>query len=140
MRSDDTPVEANLLSVCRENGVYKGKNVVDRQQKDGVHKRLVYLTLSDEIPLWGLEGVYRNSEAAGHLRWAEFGYFINKSIGKCYIQRLDGKLIDKEYLKQATYEIDVQGKLYSAKLYLNSPFDITNQRILGYYNEISGMP
>ncbi|XP_055319034.1 sarcosine dehydrogenase, mitochondrial-like [Sitodiplosis mosellana] len=136
LRSDDTPVEANLESICRESGAYKGRNVVEKQQNEGIHKRLVYLTLSEEVPLWGLEGVYRNSEAVGHLRWAEYGYMTNKSIGKSYIHRSDGQPIDTEYLKQGTYEIDVLGKLYPAKLHLSSPFDKTNQRILGYYNEI----
>lgn len=111
--------------------------MIEKQQNEGVRKRLVYLTVSEEVPLWGLEGVYRNGEPAGHLRWAEFGYFTNKSIGKCYIHRSDGKPIDDEYLKEAKYEIDVFGKLHPAKLHLNSPFDATNQRILGYYNEIS---
>lgn len=131
-------MEANLESVCRDNGTYKGRNVIEKQQNEGVNKRLVYLTVSEEIPLWGLEGVYRNNEPVGHLRWAEFGYFINKSIGKSYIHRSDGKPIDDEYLKEAKYEIDILGKRYPAKLYLNSPFDQTNQRIIGYYNEIPG--
>lgn len=110
--------------------------MIERQQKEGVCKRLVYLTLDDEIPLWGLEGVYRNGEAAGHLRRAEFGYFINKPVGRAYIIRRDGKSIDVDYLKEGTYQIDVLGKLYPAKLYITSPFDETNQRILGFYNEI----
>lgn len=136
MRCDDTPIEANFGSICRENGEYNGRNVIDKQRKEGVHKLLVYLTLSEEIPLWGSEGVYRNGKAVGHIRWAEYGYFINKSIGKAYIQRNDGEPIDNEYLKQATYEIDILGKLYPAKLHLSSPFDANNQRIFGLYNEI----
>lgn len=110
--------------------------MIEKQRIEGVKKRLVYLTVSDEIPLWGLEGVYRNGEPVGHLRWAEFGYMTNKSIGKSYIHRSDGQSIDTEYLKQGTYEIDVLDKRYPAKLHLSSPFDKTNQRIQGFYNEI----
>lgn len=137
MRSDDTPLEANLEYVCRENGAYKGRDAIEKQQKDGLSKRLVYLTVNEEVPLWGLEGVYRNGEPAGHLRRAEFGYFINKSIGQSYICRSDGNPIDIDYLKQATYEIDVMGCLHPAKLHIKTPFDETDQRTLGFYNEIS---
>lgn len=136
MRSDDTPIEANLENVCRGNGAYKGRDVIEKQQTDGVTKRLAFLTVSDEVPLWGLEGVYRNGVPVGHLRRAEYGHFINKSIGQSYISRSDGNPIDNEYLKQGTYEIDALGCMHPAKLHLKSPFDKTDQRILGHYNEI----
>lgn len=136
LRSDDTPLEANLGYLCRKNGAYKGQNVIEKQQKDGVFKRLVYFTVNEEVPLLGLEGIYRNGEAVGHLRRAEFGYTIQKSIGQSYIHRSDGSPIDIDFLKQATYEIDVMGCLHPAKLHIKSPFDHTDQRILGFYNEI----
>lgn len=77
--------------------------------------------MDEKIPLWSLEGVYRNGEAVGYLRRADFGYFINRPIGTAYIQRNDKKPIDIEYLVQASYQIDVLGKLYPAKIHLQSP-------------------
>lgn len=136
LRSDDTPLEANLEHLCRPEGTYKGRSAIESQQKRGLTKRLVHFTVNEEIPLWGLEGVYRNGEPVGHLRRAEFGYFINKSIGHSYIHRSDGKPIDIDYLKQATYEIDVLGCLHPAKLHIKPPFDTTDQRTLGFYNEL----
>lgn len=136
LRSDDTPVEANLEFVCRENGAYKGRNAIDKQRNDGSTKRLIYFTINKDVPLSGLEGVYRNGEPVGHLRRAEFGYYINKSIGQSYIHRSDGKPIDNDFLKRATYEIDVMGTLHPAKLHVQSPFDPNDQRLLGFYNEI----
>lgn len=136
LRSDDTPVQANLEFVCRTNGTYKGQNVIEKQRKDGVNKRLVYLTVNENIPMWGLEGVYRNGEPIGHLRRAEFGYFMKKSIGKSYIYRNDGWAIDRHFMEQGVYEIDVLGQLYPAKIHLKSPFDETDQRIQGYYHDI----
>lgn len=137
LRSDDTPLEANLEHVCRESVAYKGRDAIDKQQKNGITKRLVYFTVNEEVPLWGLEGVYRNGEPVGHLRRAEFGYFINKSIGQSYIHRSDGQPIDMDYLKQAAYEIDVMGCLHPAKLHTKAPFDKTDQRPLGFYDEIT---
>lgn len=136
LRSDDTPIEANLEMLCRKNGAYNGRQIVENQLKGGVTKRLVYFTLHDEVPLHGLEGVYRNDLAVGHLRRADFGYFLNKSIGKSYIHRNDGKPVDMDYLKQGSYQIDIMGKMYPAKIHIQSPFDPTNLRENGYYNEI----
>lgn len=135
LRSNDTAVESNLGVVCRPNATYKGSNIVENQMKNGVSKRLVYLTLDDNIPLWGLEGVYRDGKAVGYVRRGEYGYFIGKSIGKSFIHRENNQLVDDEYLKCGHYEISVLGKLYLAKIHLVSPFDATNQRVQGYYNE-----
>lgn len=110
--------------------------MIEKQQKDGVNKRLVYFTVNENVPLWGLEGVYRNGEPVGHLRRADFGYFINKSIGQSYIHRSDGWAIDTNYMKQGVYEIDVLGQLHPAKIHFKSPFDHTDQRMHGFYNDV----
>lgn len=98
---------------------------------------MVYLTLDDKIPLWGLEGVCRNGTAVGYLRRAEFGYYINKSIGKSYIRSNDGHPIDLDELAKGRYEIDVLGKLHRAKIHLHSPLDFSN-----WYNfpEVNMLP
>lgn len=135
LRSDDTPVEANLGFTCRKNGIYKGKNVVHQQQKDGIHKRLVFLSLKDKIPLWGLETVYRNGEIVGHLRRGEWAHTLNCAIGQSYIKRVGSGLpIDVEYIKSGSYQIESLGKLYDAEIHLRSPFDPKGLRIQGIYN------
>lgn len=78
---------------------------------------MTYFTIDEKIPLWGLEGVYRNGEAVGLLRRADFGHTINKSIGNAFIERLDGQNITDDYLQQGKYEIDVMGQFYEAKLH-----------------------
>lgn len=110
-----------MEAICRENGNYKGSKVVEKQRAEGVHKRLAYFTIDEKIPLWGLEGVYRNGQNVGHLRLGEFGYFLNKSIGKSYISCPSGRRIDTDYLREGEYKIDVLGQQYEAKLHLNSP-------------------
>lgn len=118
LRSDDTPIEANLEYVCRQNATFKGSGIVQQQLKNGVQKRLVSLTLKEKVAIWGLEGVYCNGNAIGYLRRADFGHFINKSIGKAFIKVDDENKID---WKNGTYEIDVLGKLYPADLHIESP-------------------
>lgn len=119
---------------CRKDGItYKGKDIVQRQQQCGVYKRLVYLTLKDRIPLWGLEAVYRNGEVVGHLRRGEWAYTLDSALGQCYIKRSD-KAIDINFIKSGKYQIEAMGKLYDADIHLRSPFDPKGLRIMGEYN------
>ncbi|XP_017094306.2 sarcosine dehydrogenase, mitochondrial [Drosophila bipectinata] len=133
LRPDDTPLEAGLGFTCRKNGDYRGKAAIDRQRAEGVKKRLVYLTLQDQVPIWGLEGVYRNGQPVGILRRAEYAYTLGKSLGQAYIARPDGQIIDTDYIKSGEYEVDILGRRYRADCHLRSPFDPTGQRVLGNY-------
>lgn len=109
--------------ICRKNGNYKGSDVVENQRAEGVFRRLVSFTIDAKVPLWGLEGVYRNGESIGHLRLGEFGYSLNKSIGKSYISCPKGGIIDNDYVYKGEYEIEVLGQRYNAKLHLIPPFN-----------------
>lgn len=133
LRSDDTPIEANLEHLCRKNGDYKGSEVVKKQQTNGVDKRLTYFTIDEKVPLWGLEVVYRNGETVGFVRRADYGHFIDKPIGKAYVGRSGGGLVDENYLNDGRYELNVGGVKHVAKLHLRSPFDVDDQRINGFY-------
>lgn len=134
LRMDDTPLEANLGFVCRKKGTYKGKAAIEKQRNEGFNKRLVYLTLDEHIPLWGLEGVYRNGAAVGHIRRAEYAYALEKMVGKSYIRTPNDSTISADFINSGEYEIDVMGKRYKAKCHLKSPFDTDNKRLMGDYN------
>ncbi|XP_055386933.1 sarcosine dehydrogenase, mitochondrial-like [Condylostylus longicornis] len=123
LRPDDTPVEANLAFTCKREIPYRGKKVVDEQRKTGVKKKLIYLTLDEHIPLWGLEGVYRNGNPIGFLRRGEYAYTLGKSIGQLYLERRDGLKIDDEYINAGHYEIDSMGRFLEATCHLKSPLN-----------------
>lgn len=133
LRADDTPIESNLGFTCRKNGDYKGKAAVDKQKKEGIEQKLAFFTLDAQVPLWGLEIVYRNDEIVGHIRRGEYGYTLKKPIGQSYIRRPDGQKVDNEFLKSGKYEIEVMGTRYPATCHLRSPFDPKGQRVLGVY-------
>jgi len=50
-----------------------------------------------------------------------------------YIKAPNGQNITKEFLETGTYQIEARGKRYPAKMYLQSPFDPQNKRLLGIY-------
>lgn len=43
--------------------------------------------------MFGLEAIFRNGVPVGHLRRAEFGYAINKTIGYGYVRNPDGGVV-----------------------------------------------
>ncbi|XP_026462833.1 sarcosine dehydrogenase, mitochondrial-like [Ctenocephalides felis] len=62
LRPDDTPIEAGLAFTCRKTGDYIGKAAIDEQRKNGIRRKLAFFTMDAQVPIWGLEGVWRNGE------------------------------------------------------------------------------
>lgn len=135
LRMDDTPLEANLGFVCRRDGnAYKGKVAIERQRAEGIRKRLVTFELDEQVPLWGLEGVYRDGISVGHVRRAEHAYSLAKMIAKAYVRRPDDGVVTSEFLQAGRYEIDVMGERHPVRLHLSSPFDPESKRLRGDYS------
>uniref|UniRef100_A0A336MEF7 CSON013804 protein n=1 Tax=Culicoides sonorensis TaxID=179676 RepID=A0A336MEF7_CULSO len=133
LRSDDTPIEANLGFTCRRKGEFEGKDVIDKQLREGVTKKLAFFTLNEQIPVWGLETVYRDGQVVGHLRRGEYAYMLHKPIGQAYIRHPEGKIVDDDFITSGKYQIEVMGELHNAECHLRSPFDPKGKRITGNY-------
>ncbi|XP_054008164.1 sarcosine dehydrogenase, mitochondrial [Hylaeus anthracinus] len=134
LRPDDNPVEAGLAFSCRDTGRYLGKLTVDRSRQNGIKKRLVQVHLtSDSVPMWGLEAIYRDNSLVGYLRRAERGYSYGNFIGHGYIKHPNGENVTRKFLETGSYEIEVMGERHAADIYLRSPFDPRNKRLMGIY-------
>lgn len=137
LRMDDTPLEAGLAFVCRSDGHnYKGRPAIERLRVSGAAKRLVVLDMQQNIPLWGLEGVYRDGQPVGHVRRAETAYACGDTmLGRAYVRRPDGGKVTNDYLLSGAYEVEVMGQRHPAKVMLKSPFDPENRRLMGDYSD-----
>ncbi|XP_014608110.1 PREDICTED: sarcosine dehydrogenase, mitochondrial isoform X1 [Polistes canadensis] len=133
LRITDNPLEAGLEFICRKTGTYLGKTVIDEFHTNGIKKKLIHLRLRSDIPMWGLETIYRDGQLVGYVRRAEYGYTCGTSIGHAYIKHPSGQNITDEYLQTGIYEIEIMGKKYSSDIYLKSPFDPQNKRLRGIY-------
>ncbi|KAK0090478.1 hypothetical protein PV325_013384 [Microctonus aethiopoides] len=134
VRIDDNPVEAGLGFVCRRHGNYVGKKYVDEIRAKGIRRKLVHVHVKDQVPLWGLEAVYRDKVLVGYLRRADYSYTWKNSIGQAYIKHPTDDYVTESFLKTGEYEVEVMGERYPAKIYLNSPFDPENKRLQGDYS------
>jgi len=145
IRPDDTPLEANIGFVCKlkTDIPFLGREALEKQQEEGLKKRLVFIRLREDVRLHGLETLWRNGECVGYLRRADFDYTENTSIGYAYIKRPDAKKVtlgwirgsEKAKIPTPTYEIEVVGERYPVEVDIKPAFDSKNLRIKGQYEQ-----
>ncbi|XP_018419212.1 PREDICTED: sarcosine dehydrogenase, mitochondrial-like [Nanorana parkeri] len=86
-----------------------------------------------KVPLFGLEAIWRNGVAVGHIRRADFGFAINKTIAYGYIRNPDGGPVSLDFVRNGEYALERMGVTYTAEAHLKSPFDPNNNRVKGIY-------
>ena len=136
IRPDDTPLEAGLGFTCKlKTGIdFKGRQALEKQKAEGIRKKLVTVTMDDStVPLWGLEGIKRDGNFVGFVRRAEYGVSLGTNIAYGYVKKLDGSVVDKDFLSSGQWSLEVMGKNYPVKLHTKHPFDPQNNRIKGIY-------
>jgi 4-methylaminobutanoate oxidase (formaldehyde-forming) len=127
---DYTPFEAGLgFAVSFEKSTpFIGSEALLRQKREGVKRRLVQFVLDDPGPvLYGGELILRDGRPVGDLKSASFGHTLGASVGLGYVQNEDG--VDKAFIKQGTYHIDLAGELVPATACLRSAYDPGSARL-----------
>jgi 4-methylaminobutanoate oxidase (formaldehyde-forming) len=127
---DLTPVEAGLVfatALAGKGGSDKdflGRAALvahrDRLREPGPRRRVVSFVLEDPEPMvWGGELLLRDGEPAGQVTSAAYGATVGASVGLALL-RAD-RTIRQEDLDGASYEIDLAGERYPARLSLAAP-------------------
>lgn len=133
---DDTPLEAGLAFTCKltTQTEFKGRTALVHQRSQGISKKLVTMTLEDELqPLWGQESIIRDNQVIGYTRRAEYAFSLGRSIAYGYVRRPDGGPVTKKYLNSGTWQLEVMGERFPVTLHFSPPFDPLNLRIKGIY-------
>jgi len=151
LRCTDMPMQAGLGFTCKfkTDTPFLGREALEHarsQTNKGLNGRVACFTAGhvsegqEPVPLHGMEPLYRNGVAVGHLRTAGFGFSVNSSIGYAWVNPPDGaggvEMTSLKYLKEGEYEIETyeHGRvpaIYQAK----APFDPKGDRIKGIYPE-----
>ncbi|XP_072227952.1 sarcosine dehydrogenase, mitochondrial [Leuresthes tenuis] len=136
LRPDDTPLEAGLAFTCKLKSSipFQGRDRLEKQKQEGLKRRIVCFTIEEKVPMFGLEAIFRNGVPVGHLRRAEYGYFIDKTLGYGYIRNPDGGVVSADFIKSGEFTMERMGERYKAKAHLKSPFDPENKRVKGIYD------
>ncbi|XP_005799757.1 sarcosine dehydrogenase, mitochondrial [Xiphophorus maculatus] len=135
LRPDDTPLEAGLAFTCKLKSSipFQGRETLEKQKEAGLRRRIVCFTIDEKIPMFGLEAIFRNDVPVGHLRRADYGFFIDKTLGYGYIHNPDGGVVSGDFIKTGKFTLERMGVAYEAKAHLKSPFDPENKRVKGIY-------
>ncbi|XP_077162881.1 sarcosine dehydrogenase, mitochondrial isoform X2 [Paroedura picta] len=135
LRPDDTPLEAGLAFTCKlkTDIPFLGREAIEAQKTAGIFRRLVCFTVDERVPMFGLEAIWRNGKVIGHVRRADFGYAVNKTIVYGYIRDPEGGPVTTEFVKMGDYSLERMGVSYPAKAHMKSPFDPENKRVRGIY-------
>ena len=126
-----------------------GREALIKQREAGLTHMLGVFTIDlqdDTTTLpWGNESIYRNGEFAGYITSAGFGHTLGKAVCMGYVcaprtsgvpqegrELATGKstaVVNLQYLKEGSYEIEIDGKLWPASLHLTPPYDPKSKRV-----------
>jgi sarcosine dehydrogenase len=146
LRPDDTPLEAGLAFACKlkTDVDFLGRAALEAQRERGIQRRLAAFTVPSDVPLFGLEGVYRDGESVGYLRRAAPAFSVDRTIGFAYVERPasddSGKNVTPKWIREGTYELDVMGKRIPAEVHTRAVFDPDGLRIRGVYDRAAEAP
>jgi glycine cleavage system aminomethyltransferase T len=134
----DTLVEVGLgfTADMQKPGGFVGKECVAAQQKElrehkGLRRRLCQVLITDPEPmLYHGEVVRRNGVVCGDVRVGSYGHTLGGSVGLAMIEAVgDDARVNKAYLDDAVWEVEIAGKLHPAVVSLQPMYDPKNARI-----------
>jgi glycine cleavage system aminomethyltransferase T/glycine/D-amino acid oxidase-like deaminating enzyme len=122
---DINPYEAGLgfaVSLDKPGGFIGRDALVAAKAKGVPSRRIVQLTLDDALPmLWGGELILRDGQPVGEVRSAAYGHTLGSSVALGLIEQHSA--IDKEFLLNGRFEIDLAGERFAATVHLSPAYD-----------------
>ncbi|ELR24134.1 dehydrogenase [Acanthamoeba castellanii str. Neff] len=137
---DDTPLEAGLgfaVDLKNETKNFLGKDVLLRQKKEGLEKRLAVFVIDNDQEVYphGGEPIFRDGQVCGYLTSVAYGHTVGRSVGLGYVRKLantatkEDRLVTPDWVKAGRYEVEVASKRVPASVSLQPPFDPKNERV-----------
>jgi heterotetrameric sarcosine oxidase gamma subunit len=132
----ESPLEAGLLFACKLNtditflGREALEKAVETAKAEGPQRKLVGFKVdSPEAMLWGGELVLRDGAVAGQVTSAAWGETTGACVGLAYVKSTDGSVVNADWVKAGSYEVNVGGQRYPVSVSLRPLYDPTNARI-----------
>ena len=117
-----------VVDLSKTDFIGKAHCVEKKAQGPAFNRRLLQVLVKDPEPLlYHAEVVYRNNKAVGYIRAASYGFTLGGAVGLAMIEA--GEPINKAYIQEGAWEIDIAGKRYPAEVSLRPMYDPKMERI-----------
>lgn len=131
---EDTTIEAGLTftHAWDKQGGFIGREALLTQREEGIHRRLVCLSLDDPQPvLYHNEPILRGGVPVGQIRSGWYGHTVGRAIGLGYVDDRAGSIDPAAIQGEAGFEIEIAGERYSARATTRALYDPANLRVRG---------
>ena len=129
---DETPLEAGLGFAVAWNkpAGFMGREALMHQKLAGVHQRLAQFAVvdSDKLLLHN-EPIVRDDVIVGRITSGMFGHTIGAALGMGYVASPDGGLVDRDFVVNGKYEVEIAGERVPAKVSLSPWYDPKSERV-----------
>jgi len=124
-----TPYEAGLsFAVDFDKGDFLGRDALTKLRGKPLKRRLILFMLEDAEPLlWGGELILRDGKPVGEIESAAYGHTLGSAVGLGYVNHEAG--VDKAFIEEGSFEIDIAGEIFPAKAALRTPYDTKLERV-----------
>jgi 4-methylaminobutanoate oxidase (formaldehyde-forming) len=117
-----------VVDLSKPDFIGKAYCVEKKAQGPAYSRRLLQVLVRDPEPLlYHAEIVYRNDRAVGYIRAASYGHTLGGAIGLAMIEA--GEPINKAYIQDGVWEVDIAGVRYPAEVSLRPMYDPKMDRI-----------
>lgn len=140
MDNTDTLLEMGLgfTADMQKPGGFKGKDAVAAQRAEmkeegGLGKRLVSVVVQgdSEAMLYHGETVFRDGVCVGDVRAGSYGHTLGGSVGLAHIVAEGDDRVNKKYLREGEWQVEIAGERYPISVSLGPPYDPKNAKIKG---------
>jgi len=136
MDNTDHLLEVGLGFTCdfpKEGGFIGMESVLESKTRakaeGGLGKRLAQVLVKDPVPLLHHgEVLRRNGVRVSEIRSASYGHTLGGAVGLSMLESADDP-INKSYITDAEWEVEVGNELYPCKVSLRPLYDPKNERI-----------
>jgi 4-methylaminobutanoate oxidase (formaldehyde-forming) len=106
-----------------------GREALLQQKSEGMKYRMPQFLLEDPKPMlhYG-EIIYRDGKQVGYIMAGDYGHTLGASVGVGPVEN-EGETVTVDYILNGSYEIDIAGKRYPAKVSLKPMYDPRLERV-----------
>ncbi|MFC1996286.1 FAD-dependent oxidoreductase [Chloroflexota bacterium] len=127
----DTPLEVGLGYFVKfdKPGGFIGRDALLQLKENGYRYQMPQFLLIDPEPLlyYG-EIIYRDGEPVGYIMAGGYGHTLGASVGVGPVEK-EGEIITNDFIMSGSYEIDIAGIRYPAKVSLRPMYDPQLKRV-----------